>query len=131
MEILRAHSIVFGEQDGFPLRVGTLHHEVVTMKEQPNIPFHVDRQHGIAKTLDETVLFQDLRVMRLPTSTGVHCATRALSQQANVFQIGSVLACEPLFLLESSTNTRRTGTPWECARLRSYIARVRLHFASS
>ena len=28
-------------------------------------------------------------------------------------------------------NTGRTGTPWECARLMSYIARVRLPFASS
>ena len=37
--------------------------------------------------------------MRLPTSAGVHCAIHALSQQANASQIGSVLACEPLFRL--------------------------------
>ena len=37
--------------------------------------------------------------MRLPTSTGVDCATQALSQQANVFQIVSFLTYEPFFLL--------------------------------
>ena len=42
---------------------------------------------------------QDLRVVRLPTSTRVHCATHALFQQAIVPQIRSVLTCKPFFLL--------------------------------
>ena len=47
-----------------------------------------------------TKLFlQDLREIRLPTSTRVHRATHAPSQQANVFQIRSVLTSEPFLLL--------------------------------
>ena len=78
---------------------GHLHHEVVTVNEQPNISFHVHKQRGISQALNEAVFFQDLRVLRLPTSTGVHCVLHALSQQANVFQIVSILTSEPLFLL--------------------------------
>ena len=37
--------------------------------------------------------------MLLPTSTGVQCAKHAPSRQANIFQIVSVLTCEPLFLV--------------------------------
>ena len=76
-----------------------LRHEVVTVKEPSTISFHVHKQRRIAETLDETTLFQDLRVMRLPISTGVQSAIHALSQQANIFQIVPVLTCEPLVLI--------------------------------
>ena len=77
MELPRARSIVFLEQDAFKL-------------------------FGIAETLDETMYFQDLRAMRLPTSTGVHCAIHAL-EQANVFQIDVRASHSPHLL--SSTHT--------------------------
>ena len=57
------------------------------MSEQSNISFHLHKQCRIAEALNETVSFQNLRVVRLPTSTGVHCAIHALPQQPNAFQI--------------------------------------------
>ena len=95
-------SIVFRDQDAFEPFVfmsGHLHHEVVAVNEQSYISFHMHKQCKIADSLDEAMFFQDLRLMRLPTSTGVHCAIHPISQQANVLQIVSVPTCEPLFLL--------------------------------
>ena len=44
------------------------------MNEQSNISFHLHKHYRVAEALDETVSFQDLRAVRLPTSTSVHCA---------------------------------------------------------
>ena len=89
MELSRALSVARREQDAFEpfLFMGAhLHHEVITVNEQANISFHVHQQReGLLRPWTNSCFFQDLRVMSLPSSTGAHCATHALSQQANVF----------------------------------------------
>ena len=77
MEFPRALSIIFREQDTFE--------PFLTQNERA--VEYVPRAHteGFGQTMDETMFFQHLREMRRPTTTGVHCAIHALSQQAHVF----------------------------------------------
>ena len=99
------------------------------MHDQSCVPFHRHKQCRIAEALDETLPLQDLRVMSLPTSTRIQRAIHALFSKPTYPRLGLFSRASLSFSFSSSgssTNTRRTGTPWKCARLISYIARVRL-----
>ena len=134
-----ALSVVHGELhalEPYLFVSGHLHRDVVAVNEWSRVS---DR--GITESLSESGSCQDLRAMRLSTRARVHCAVQCtFFQQASVLGLATSslslslsLSLASRFLSSSriSTNDLRNGTPWKCARLMSYIARVRLPFASS
>ena len=71
-----------------------------------------------------------MRVMSLLTSTGLHCIryTHCLRKPTYSNWSPCSLARLSFSSFGSFTINLRTGTPWKCAQLLSYIARVRLLF---
>ena len=97
------------------ITMASLHHEVITVNEQSDFPFHMHKQCRIAEALDETVLLQYLRIMRLPTCQRpmactvpyLHFLTKPTYSRSCPFSRAS----NSFSSYGSSTNTIRTGAP--------------------
>ena len=112
------------------LTSGHLHHEVVTVNEQSEVPFHMYKQCRIAEAMDETVLLQDLRVMRLPTSTRIHRdSCRECRIFTNLCELDIFLQCmKSLTTFSQSVSRCWIITPWSLNE-RIHFFRLRCSFS--